>query len=125
MAKKAREPSKSKYNLPIRFNKDELDDLAELKRQQEAAGVPKLSTFAKQLLNKQLYPDPSSERAIRELLRELLNATKKLQAEIEKLDARTKKMRNGFANGFAALLTATAGWSDDEVREWVDQHMRG
>lgn len=127
----AKTPSKPRASrevqnpLPLRFGKNELDDLAELKRQHAASGVPKLSTFAKQLLNKQLYPDPSSERAVRELLRELRETTVKLQEGFDKLDARTKKMRNGVANGIAALLVSCAGWSEDEVKEWVDKNMRG
>jgi hypothetical protein len=128
MAKQSSKPSKPSQvqNLiTLRFTRDELDDVAELERQQHAAGVPNISTFAKQLLKRQLYPDPSSEKAVRELLRELRDATAQLPKGIEKLDARTKKMRNGFANGIAALLVSCAGWSEDEVKEWVEKHMRG
>jgi hypothetical protein len=125
MAKKTSKPSQTPNLLTLRFTKEELDDLAELERQQDAAGVPNISTFAKQLLKRQLYPDPSSEKAVRELLRELRDATAHLKEGIEKLDARTKKMRNGFANGMAHLLVSCAGWNEDEVKEWVEKHLRG
>jgi hypothetical protein len=125
MAKTTSKPSQTPNLLTLRFTKEELDDLAELERQQDAAGVPNISTFAKQLLKRQLYPDPSSEKAVRELLRELRDATAHLQEGIEKLDARTKKMRNGFANGIAHLLVSCAGWNEDEVKEWVEKHLRG
>lgn len=107
--------------LTLRFTRDELDDLAELKRQQEAAGVSNTSTYAKQLLKRQLNADSSSES----VPGELRETTAKLQEAVQKLDTRTKKMRDGFANGIAHLLQACAGWSDDEVKEWHKKHMRG
>jgi hypothetical protein len=125
MAKKPSKPRQVQNPLTLRFTSDELDDLAELDRQQEAAGAPNISTFAKQLLKRQLYPDPSSEKAVQEPLRELRDDTAKLQKRIGKLDARTKKMRTGVANGIGHLLQSCAGWSEDEVKEWHEKYMRG
>lgn len=124
MAKTSDRRSKSHQlgdKIMLRFNKDELDHLVELKRQQDAAGVANISTFAKQLLIRQLASEPPSET----VLGEFREANAKLQEAVQKLDARTKKMRNGFANGIAHLLVSCAGWSEDEVKEWVEKHMRG
>jgi hypothetical protein len=120
MAKKSSKPRHVQNLLTLRFTKDELDDLGELERQQHAAGVPNTPAFAKQLLKKQLYAEPSSER----VPGEFHDATAKLHEAVQKLDARTKKMRSGFANGIGHLLQACAGWSEDEVKEWHQKHMR-
>jgi len=123
MAKASSQQSKSLQSgiLTLRFTKDELDHFNELIRRQNVAEVKNIGAFAKQLLIKQLDAEPSSEPG----LSEFREVTAKLQEAVQKLDARTKKMRNGFAEGIGHLLQSCAGWSDDEVKEWREKHMRG
>jgi hypothetical protein len=123
MAKASSQQSKSLQSgiLTLRFTKDELEHFNELIRRQNVAEVKNIATFAKQLLIKQLDAEPSSETG----LSEFREVTAKLQEAVQKLDARTKKMRNGFADGIGHLLQSCAGWSEDEVKEWREKHMRG
>jgi conjugative relaxase-like TrwC/TraI family protein len=94
--------------IPVRFGKADMDDYDELYRRFESSDIRNISTFIKHLLSQVLNPDPTSETAVRELLRELREVTYTVRDGVEKLDTRTKGLRGTVAKGIVALLVETA-----------------
>ena len=129
MPKKAKTAEQVDDELPktvtLRITRDDRDDFVELFRRCEAAGVDEISVYIKQLLNRFLHPDPSGEKAVRELLRDLREVAYSLQDRFEKLDSRTVKLRNLTATAVAVLLKEAAGWPREQAEKWVQQKLLG
>lgn len=117
------QPAKRINPIPVRFGKADMDDYEELYRLFEASEIKNISTFVKHLLSKVLNPDPSSEKDIRDLLLELSEVTRSLQAGFDKLDSRTKSMRVIVSKGVAALLEEVADWSHEKTENWVQEKL--
>lgn len=117
------QPSKRMNPIPVRFGKTDMDDYEELYRRFEASDIRNISTFIKHLLSQVLNPDPSSEKAVRELLRELREVTYSVQDRVEKLDSRTKSLRGTVAKGIVVLLVETGEWPLEKAQKWVQEKL--
>jgi hypothetical protein len=117
------QPPKRQNPIHVRFGKPDMDDYEELYRRFEASGVRSISTYVKQLLSRVLSPDPFSEQAVRELLRELGATTSAVYKRVERLDSRTQKLRESTAKGVAHLLAEAAGWPPERAEKWVQEKL--
>ncbi|MEX2309827.1 MAG: hypothetical protein WD738_19810 [Pirellulales bacterium] len=123
----AKNSKKANKDLPkgvsIRINPDDEDDFAELFRRMRAAGFAKPSTYIKHLLSAYLHPDPTGDKAIRDVLRQIHDATDALQAQVDKLDAQTKSIRQAVAKSTTMLLIKIADMPADKARKWVQENL--
>ena len=117
------QPSKRINPIPVRFGKADMDDYEELYRRFDASDIRNISTFIKHLLSQVLNPDPTSEKAVRELLRDLREVTYTVQDRVEKLDSRTKSLRATVAKGIVALLVENNNWPVEKAQKFVQEKL--
>jgi len=110
-------------SVSLRITEDDEDDFAELFRRMNAAGFKKPSTYIKHLLRGVLHPDTTGEMAVRKLLRDLSEATSTVQDRVEKLDSRTKKLRETIAYSVVTVLVQAAHWPQERAEKWVQENL--
>lgn len=110
-------------SVSLRITEDDEDDFIELFKRMNAAGFEKPSTYIKYLLRGVLHPDSTGEIAVRKLLRDLHEATATVQDRVEKLDSRTKKLRDTIAYSVVTVLVQAANWEQDRAEKWVQENL--
>jgi len=123
--KKAKKADDERDTVTLRITAEDRADFTELFRLSRAAGVDEISVYIKQLLNRFLHRDPSSEKAVWEMLRDLHDATSSLQERFEKLDTRTKRLHDAVAKSTAILLVKAANWPPEQAQKWVQEKLLG
>lgn len=123
--KKSKKADDERDTVTLRITAEDRDDFTELFRRSRAAGVEEISVYIKQLLNRFLHPDPSSEIPVRQILRNLEDANTSLQNRFEKLDARTKRVHDAVAKSTAILLVKAANWPPEQAQKWVQEKLLG
>ena len=121
--KKAKKADDERDTVTLRITAEDRDDFTELFRRSRASGVDEISVYIKQLLTRFLHPDPSSEKAVREILRDLQDATDSFQDRFEKLDTRTKRLHDAVAKSTAILLVKAANWPPEQAQKWVQEKL--
>ena len=125
MAKKREKQEKEVKNpFTVRFNKEDQDDFEELCRRFRNSDEDDFSPFVVQLLSRVLNPDPSGEKAVRELLRELHDLIRSLRERVDGLDTRTKSLRQTVAKSTTMLLIKVANWDRDKAHQYVQDQLR-
>jgi hypothetical protein len=116
-------------SIAINFKKGEEEDRDEFFRQlrnfEKAQGVKvNQSDFAKHLLFQVLYPDDRPHvPTIQALLEELKVATDEIGSRIGRLEDQNKKLRNALAESVGILLHKTAGYSREQVKQWIEARL--
>lgn len=127
MAKKRADQEKQgkevKNPFTVRFTEQDQDDFEELCRRFRASEFGKVSPFVVQLLSRVLNPDPSGDKAVRDLLHELHDLIRSLEERIDTLDTRTKSLRQTVAKSTTMLLMKAANWPPDKARDWVQRNL--
>ncbi len=125
MAKK-REKQENEIKNPfsVRFGKEDQDDFEELCRRFRNSDYGDVSPFVVQLLSRVLNPDPSGEKAVREMVRELHDLIRSLRERVDELDTRTKSLRQTVAKSTTMLLIKVANMDPDKALEYVQDKLR-